>query len=60
MTAASLAAWRLSLGFSKSEAARQLGLSRNGYAALEAGRRPIPLYVALACAALAGGLSPLA
>ncbi len=59
MTAASLSAWRVRLELSKSEAARQLGLSRNGYAALEAGRRPIPLYVALACAALAGGLSPL-
>jgi len=64
MSPASLAAWRKRLGLNKTEAAAALGLSRNAYSAYEAGRwagrlRPIPIYIALACQALANGLPPM-
>ena len=59
MTATSLNAWRERLGLNKSEAALRLGLARNTYAAYEEGRAEIPLYVALACAAIAYGLPPM-
>lgn len=59
MTADSLLAWRARLHFNRSEAARRLGVSRNAYAAYETGRSPIPLTVALACAAIAHGLPPI-
>jgi len=59
MSAASLTSWRERLGLNKSEAALRLGLSRNAYSAYEAGERRIPLYIALACAALAYGLAPM-
>ena len=59
MTPAELIAWRSRMGWSVSEAARQLELSRNGYAAYERGfavndwsmrvPRPIPRHVELAC-----------
>jgi DNA-binding XRE family transcriptional regulator len=56
----SLLEWRKRLDIrSRAEAARRLGLSRNTYAAYEEGRAEIPLYVALACAALAYGPPPL-
>lgn len=70
MTPASLREWRERLGLTKTEAAARLGLSLNGYAAYERGHiarkqgqlqmvaRPIPKHVALACKALALGLSP--
>lgn len=45
-------------GWSKSETARRLGLSKNMPAKYESGETDIPLYVALACAALAYGLPP--
>lgn len=57
MTADDFIAWRAHLGISGAEAARRLGVSKNMPAAYEKGR-PIPLYVALACAALAFGLPP--
>lgn len=59
MTPASLIAWRKRQCWTAAEAARQLGLARNTYMAYEAGTHPIPLYVALACQALANGLPPM-
>jgi transcriptional regulator with XRE-family HTH domain len=59
MTPATLLAWRERLGFNQSEAARRLGCSRNAYLNWETGRSRIPLYVALACAAIAYGLPPI-
>lgn len=59
MTPASLSAWRSRLGLNKSEAARRLGLSRNALEGYESGQRRIPLYIALACSALAYGLPPI-
>lgn len=58
MTAADLTAWRTTLGVSRAEASRRLGIAENTLAAYESGRTRIPLYVALACAALAYGLPP--
>jgi len=59
LTPESLKAWRERLGLNKSEAALRLGLARNTYTAYEEGRAEIPLYVALACAAIAYGLPPM-
>lgn len=52
MTPASLTAWRNGLHLNKVEAAEALGCSRNALADWEAGKYPIPRYIALACAAL--------
>jgi DNA-binding XRE family transcriptional regulator len=59
MTPATLFSWRTRLGLNKTEAAKALGLSRNGYDYYETGRYRIPLHVALACAAIAHGLPPI-
>jgi DNA-binding XRE family transcriptional regulator len=59
MTATSLIEWRERLGLNKSEAALRLGVSRRAYGAYEAGENRIPLYIALACAAVANGLPPM-
>jgi transcriptional regulator with XRE-family HTH domain len=56
MTAADFIAWRESLGLSRAEAARRLGLHANSMTNYEQGRSDIPLYIALACAALAVNL----
>lgn len=57
MTAEDFIAWRGVLGFNRAEASRRLGIAPNTVTAYERGQ-PIPLYVALACAALAYGLPP--
>jgi transcriptional regulator with XRE-family HTH domain len=49
--------WRKRLGLSQTGAADALGLSLRGYQNLEAGTRTIRKHVALACAAVALGLS---
>ena len=66
MKSEALTAWRERLGFNRSEAASRLGISRNAYTAYEEGKpgkngkpRKIPLYIALACAAVAYGLPPM-
>jgi DNA-binding XRE family transcriptional regulator len=59
MTPDSLSSWRTRLGLNKSGAAKALGLSRNALEAYEKGERRIPLYIALACSALAYGLPPM-
>ncbi len=58
MTGADLAAWRARLKLNKSEAAATLGLSLLSYRRYERGKHPIPLYVALACSAVAHNLPP--
>lgn len=54
----SLVAWREHLygARGKSAAARALGLSQNAYDGYEAGTHRIPLYIALACAAIVHGV----
>jgi transcriptional regulator with XRE-family HTH domain len=59
MTPATLLSWRTRLGFNKTEAAKALGLSRNGYDYYETGRHRIPLHIGLACKALEYNLPPI-
>jgi transcriptional regulator with XRE-family HTH domain len=59
MTPESLKAWRSRRVWSQANAARQLGLSANGYSAYETGKRPIPRHVEFACMAIEQGLVPL-
>jgi DNA-binding XRE family transcriptional regulator len=58
MTPASLTAWRNRLSLSKTGAAEALGCSREALRLWEQGKNPIPLYIALACAAVALGIKP--
>ena len=57
MTPADFTTWRERMGLNRTQAAEALGLSRNMPAKYEAGA-PIPLYIALACAALIRGVKP--
>lgn len=59
MTANGLIAWRKRLDLNRIEASLSLGICRNSLTAYESGRRPIPLTVALAAAALSYGLPPI-
>jgi len=59
MTPASLIAWRERLGLNRVRAAKALGIARNTLSGYEEEKQSIPLYIALACAALAYGLPPL-
>lgn len=56
MTAESLKAWRERLHFSKTQAARELGCSRQSIYDWEAGTYPVPRYIELAAAAIALGI----
>lgn len=58
MTPTDFARWRALMGLNRRQASEALGVSRNMPAKYEAGTVPIPLTVALACAALIRGLSP--
>lgn len=57
MTAADFIAWREHMHLNRSEAAVRLGVALNTITAYERGQR-IPLYVALACSALAMNIPP--
>lgn len=58
MTPAQFTEWRGHLGLSKTDAAKAIGISRNMPQRYESGAAPIPLYVALACAAYAINIKP--
>lgn len=58
MTAQEFKQWRVLMGFNRTEAAAELGLSRNMPRKYENGEADVPRYVALACAALAFDLQP--
>lgn len=58
MTPTDLTNWRNTLGISRAEACRRLGISPNYWTKLQEGRVPIPRYIALACAALVRGIAP--
>lgn len=57
MTAADFIAWREHMGYNRLQAAAALGMGRNQPQRYEDGQ-PIPLYVALACSAIAMRLQP--
>lgn len=57
MTAIDLRAWQVKMGLTYDTAAEALGMSRRGYANLVLSETPIDRRTALACAALAAGLS---
>lgn len=50
--------WREKMGLNRSEAAVALGMGRNMPQKYEDGTAEIPLYIALACAALIRGIAP--
>ena len=58
MTSTEFREWRERLGLNRVEAATALGMGRNQPQRYEDGQE-IPLYIALACAALAHGLPPI-
>lgn len=51
-------AWREHLGISRAEACRLIGIHPNSVTNYEQGRTAIPLYIGLACAAVARKLKP--
>ena len=55
MTGHELTEWRQRLSLTKKAAAEALGCSRSALDAWEAGKYPVPRYIALACAAVAYG-----
>jgi len=59
MTATDFIEWRKRLGLNRVQAAEALGMGRNQPKRYEDGTVEIPRYVALACAAIAYGLSPI-
>jgi transcriptional regulator with XRE-family HTH domain len=74
MTPESLKAWRTQRNWTQTRAARELGISINGYGAYETGMSPrknkksgkivkvrirIPKTIGLACAAIANGIPPI-
>ena len=56
MPGAALMAWRTDMGWSERDAAKRLGLSRQGMRNCEA--NGAPLYIAYTCAAIMKGLEP--
>jgi len=59
MTPQDLRAWREHMRFTQANAAKNLGLSVDGYKKIELGiTQPKDKRTALACAALAAGLQP--
>ena len=57
MTPQQFKAWRKRLGLTQARAADAIGMSATQIKNYEAGRATIPLYVELACAALALGIT---
>lgn len=58
MTASDFIALQQRLGISRGELCRRIGIAPNSGTAYALGRKPIPLTVALACAAVAFNLPP--
>jgi transcriptional regulator with XRE-family HTH domain len=58
MTPSPLAAWRKRLKLTQANAAIELGASLTAYRNWEAGKHPVPDYIALAASAVAMGLFP--
>ena len=58
MTPYELTQWREYMRWNKTRAASEIGIAINSMGNYEAGRAPVPRYVALACMALANRLPP--
>lgn len=58
-TTQALLDWRARMGFSQRAACAAIGCSRVAWGRWETGRQPVPLYIELACAALASNLKPI-
>lgn len=58
MTSADFAAWRKRLRLSQAAAASTLGCGRRSVQNWESGASRVPYYIALACAAVALGVTP--
>lgn len=58
MTAADFTSLQERLGVSRAELCRLIGIAPNSGTAYALGRKPIPLTVSLACAAVALGVKP--
>jgi len=58
MTPADFVSLHQRLGISRAALCRELGIAPNTGTAYALGRKPIPRYVALACAAVALGVKP--
>jgi DNA-binding XRE family transcriptional regulator len=57
MNGTDLKEWRKRLSFSQDKAATEIGCARRSIQEWEKGVRPVPRYIALACAALALGVT---
>lgn len=57
VTGEMLTIWRERMGFSQRDACDALGCARGAWQNWEAGRRPVPRYIALACTALSVGMT---
>jgi plasmid maintenance system antidote protein VapI len=60
MTATDLESFRARMGWNRKTLGAELGISQDRLRRLLDGVQPIPRYMALACAALAYGLPPMA
>jgi hypothetical protein len=60
MTPDQLRAWQAQMGYTYDTAAVALGMSRSGYAKMVLGQAAIDRRTALACAAIAAGIKPVA
>lgn len=58
MTAIALGEWRNRMGYTRRDAIRELGCTREEWADWESGEEDIPRHIGLACAALALGMKP--
>lgn len=56
MTSTTLKMWRAITRLSQEDAAEKLGIRRRQYQYFEAGAKPIPRAIGLACAAIFAGL----
>lgn len=59
MTADEFKTWRKGLKLTQQEAADAIGITKRSVQLYEAGTQPVSRTIALACAAIAAGLSPV-
>lgn len=57
VSAATLVTWRERMGYTPEDACEALGCAKIDWSRWEAGNRPVPYYIGLACSALALGMT---